>query len=56
MDELTKRGLKQDHFVTTTGSGLEWASENRRSVILTAALLLGAIVVLVLIGVLTARA
>ncbi len=39
--------LKQDHFVTTTGNGLEWASENRRSVIVTTALLLAAIVVIV---------
>ena len=43
----TKRALKQDHFLTTTGSGLGWASENRRSVIVTTALLLAAIVVLV---------
>ena len=43
-----KRSLKQDHFVTTTGNGLEWASENRRSVILTTSLLLAAIVVIVL--------
>ena len=47
----TKREQKQDHFVTTTASGIEWASENRRSVILTSAILLGVIVIAVAIGV-----
>jgi len=47
----TKRELKQDQFVTTTASGLEWASENRRSVIITSAMLLGFIVIAVAIGV-----
>ena len=48
MDHQTKVALKQDNFVTTTGNGLEWASENRRSVIITTSILLGAILVLVL--------
>ncbi len=52
MDQQTRRELKQDRFVTTTGSGLEWASQNRRSVIMTASLLLAAIIVLVVAGVL----
>ncbi len=47
----TKRELKQDQFVTTTASGLEWASENRRSVIITSAMLLGFIAIAVAIGV-----
>ena len=47
MDQQTKAALKQDHFVTTTGTGLAWASENRRSVMVTAALLLAAILVVV---------
>ena len=47
-----KSNLKQDHFVTTTGNGLEWASQNRRSVITTTALLLAAIVVIVLVALL----
>lgn len=51
MDQQTKAALKQDKFVTTTTHGLEWASENRRSVITTTAILLGIIVVLVLAGV-----
>ena len=51
MDQQTKAALKQDKFVSTTTHGLEWASENRRSVITTTAILLGVIVVLVLSGV-----
>jgi len=47
VDQQTKAALKQDHFVTTTNHGLEWASENRRSVIVTASLLLAAIIVVV---------
>ncbi len=47
MDQQTKVALKQDNFVTTTHSGLEWASENRRSVIVTTSLLMAMIVVLV---------
>jgi predicted negative regulator of RcsB-dependent stress response len=48
VDHQTKVALKNDKFVTTTSHGLEWASENRRSVITTTAILLGVIVVLVL--------
>ncbi|HEV2646976.1 MAG TPA: tetratricopeptide repeat protein [Acidobacteriaceae bacterium] len=49
MDQQTKAALKQDdRFITTTNHGIEWASENRRSVITTTAILLGVIVVLVL--------
>jgi tetratricopeptide (TPR) repeat protein len=48
VDQQTKAALKQDKFVTTTSHGLEWASENRRSVIVTCALLLAAILVVVL--------
>jgi tetratricopeptide (TPR) repeat protein len=52
VDQQTKAALKNDKFVTTTSHGLEWASENRRSVITTTALLLAVIVILVLSGVL----
>lgn len=53
MDQQTKAALKQqDHFVTATSSGLEWASENRRSVIVSAAILLAIIVAIVLAAVL----
>ena len=55
MDHQTKVALKQDHFVTTTATGLGWASENRKSVITTVLLLLGVIVVVVLAAVLWAH-
>jgi predicted negative regulator of RcsB-dependent stress response len=48
VDHQTKVALKQDNFVTSTGNGLEWASANRRSVIITSALLLAVIIILVL--------
>ncbi len=48
MDHQTKVALKQDQFVTTTSHGLEWASENRKSVIVTVSLLLAVILVVVL--------
>ncbi|WP_263383657.1 tetratricopeptide repeat protein [Granulicella arctica] len=52
MDQQTKAALKQnDAFVTTTSHGLEWASENRKSVIVTVSLLLLVIVIIVLAGV-----
>jgi len=51
VDQQTKAALKKDKFITTTSHGLEWASENRRSVITTTALLLAVIVILVLSGV-----
>ena len=46
MDQQTKQALKQDKFVSTTTHGLEWASENRQSV-----LLYGAIAVAVIAAV-----
>jgi TolA-binding protein len=51
VDQQTKAALKKDKFVTTASHGLEWASENRRSVITTTAILLAVIVVIVLSGV-----
>jgi tetratricopeptide (TPR) repeat protein len=48
VDQQTKAALKKDKFVTTTSHGLEWASENRRSVITTTAILLGVILIVVL--------
>jgi tetratricopeptide (TPR) repeat protein len=47
VDHETKVALKNDQFVTTTKHGLEWASENRRSVITTSVILLVVIIVLV---------
>ncbi len=48
MDQRTKAALKHDQFIDTTNHGLEWASENRRSVIITSAILLAVILVVVL--------
>ena len=50
-ENKTRQSLKQDHFVTTTGNGLEWASENRKSVIVTVSILLAVIVLAVIAGV-----
>jgi hypothetical protein len=47
VDQQTKQALKHDQFVDTTNHGLEWASENRRSVIVTSAIVLAAILVVV---------
>ncbi len=55
MDQQTKAALKQDQFVTTTAHGLEWAKENRKSVIVTTSILLAVIVALVLTGVIYSR-
>jgi tetratricopeptide (TPR) repeat protein len=55
VDHQTKVALKQDQFVTTTASGLEWASENRKSVITTVLIVLAAIVVVVVAGILWAQ-
>lgn len=51
MDQQRKAQLKEDHFITSTSHGLEWASENRKSVIVTSSILLGVILVAVLLGV-----
>lgn len=48
VDQQTKAALKQDKFITTTSHGLEWASENRRSVVTTTAILLAVILIAVL--------
>ena len=48
MDQQTKAALKQDHFITTTSHGLEWAKENRKSVIVTTSIMLGVIAVIVI--------
>jgi tetratricopeptide (TPR) repeat protein len=47
VDQQTKAALKHDQFVDVTTHGLSWASENRRSVIVTSAILLAAIVAVV---------
>jgi tetratricopeptide (TPR) repeat protein len=47
VDQQTKQALKHDQFIDTTTHGLEWAGENRRSLIVTSAALLAAIIVIV---------
>jgi tetratricopeptide (TPR) repeat protein len=47
VDQQTKKALKHDQFVDTTTHGLEWARENRRSVIATSSIVLAAIVIAV---------
>ena len=47
MDQQTKVALKQDNYVVAGNNGLEWASQNRRSVITTVAILLALIIVAV---------
>ena len=57
MDQQTRQALKHDQFVDTTKHGLEWATENRRSVILTSSILLAVVVVAVCSAILyTSRA
>ena len=48
MDQQTRHALKQDKFVDTTSHGLEWASENRKPVILWTSAIVGIILVVVL--------
>jgi len=49
VDQQTKAALKQnDQFITTTQHGIAWASENRKSVIVTTGVMLLLILVLVL--------
>jgi tetratricopeptide (TPR) repeat protein len=47
VDQQTRQALKHDQFVDTTTHGLEWAKENRRSVIATGSIVLAAIVIAV---------
>ena len=48
VDQQTRHALKEDKFVSTTSHGLEWASENRKPVMLWASVVIGIIVVVVL--------
>jgi tetratricopeptide (TPR) repeat protein len=43
VDQQTKAALKHDQFVDTTKHGLEWAQENRHSVIVTSIIILAVI-------------
>jgi tetratricopeptide (TPR) repeat protein len=51
VDQQTRKALKHDQFVDTTTHGLEWAKENRRSVIATSIIVAAAILIAV-VGVL----
>lgn len=48
MDQQTKAALKHDQFIDTTKHSLEWANKNRRSVLVTSAIVV--LVLLVLVG------
>jgi tetratricopeptide (TPR) repeat protein len=45
VDQQTRAALKKDKFVTTTTHGLEWASENRQSLVRNGGILLAVIVI-----------
>jgi len=47
VDQQTRQALKHDKFVDTTTHGLEWAGENRRSLIITSSIALAAILIVV---------
>ena len=51
MDQQTKVALRHDAFVDTTEHGLEWASRNRRTLIVAGAVLLLVILVATIAGV-----
>ena len=48
MDQQTRQALKHDKFVDTTTHGLEWAGENRRSLIMTSSIVAAAILAVVI--------
>jgi tetratricopeptide (TPR) repeat protein len=48
VDQQTRQALKHDKFVDTTTHGLEWATENRRSLIVTSSIAVAAILVVVI--------
>ena len=50
MDQQTRHALKHDQFVDTTQHGLEWATENRSSIIKTSVIVLAVLVVFVVGG------
>lgn len=49
MDQQTRQALKHDQFVDTAQHGLEWASDNRRSLIRVGSLV-AALIVLLVVG------
>lgn len=51
MDQQTRQALKHDQFVDTTQHGLEWAGQNRRSLILWGAVAAAVLILAVIAGV-----
>jgi len=47
VDQQTRQALKHDKFIDTTTHGLEWADENRRSLIITGSIVLAAILIVI---------
>jgi TolA-binding protein len=48
VDQQTRAALKQDKFVSSTTHGLEWAKENRQSVLVAGGIVLAAILIAVI--------
>jgi tetratricopeptide (TPR) repeat protein len=47
VDQQTKQALKHDQFIDTTQQGLEWASENRHTVIVAGSILVALLVIVI---------
>jgi tetratricopeptide (TPR) repeat protein len=47
VDQQTKQALKHDQFIDTTQHGLEWASENRNTVIVAGSILVALLVIVI---------
>ena len=47
MDQQTKKALKHDKFIDTTNQSIEWAGENRQSLIVSGSITLAVILVIV---------
>ncbi|MEO6817680.1 MAG: tetratricopeptide repeat protein [Edaphobacter sp.] len=47
MDQQTKQALKHDQFIDTTHQGIEWASENRHTVIVAGSILIALLIIVV---------
>ncbi len=47
MDQQTKQALKHDQFIDTTQHGLEWASENRHTVIVAGSILIALLIIVI---------
>jgi tetratricopeptide (TPR) repeat protein len=52
VDQQTKQALKHDKFIDTTTHGIEWAGENRRSLIVSGTIAIAAILIVVIVSLL----